>query len=78
MIQKTPRKRIPATNIPASIPEKKRGPKPRVVIEFPEPSSTTWTDCNLFHEAHAMHMERYNESGLASEKWRVLVLSGKR
>lgn len=62
MISTNRRKRAPATDIPLSIPAKKRGPKPRVVIEFPKPSSTTWTDCDLFHEALAMHMERHNES----------------
>lgn len=62
MIPKTRRKRNPATKASSSPPQKKRGPKPRAVIEFPEPSSTVWADREAFHEALSMHIERHGET----------------
>jgi len=62
MIPKALRKRSPAAKASSNPSEKKRGPKPRIVVEFPEPSSTVWADCDSFHEALAMHIERHDET----------------
>jgi len=52
----------PAARASSSPSEKKRGPKPRIVVEFPEPSPAVWADCDSFHEALAMHIERHSET----------------
>lgn len=62
MIPKTRCKRIPVAEASSSPPEKKRGPKPRAIIESPEPSSVVWSDRDLFHEALAMHVERHGDT----------------
>ncbi len=62
MISKTRRKRIPTATISPNTTKKKRGPKPRAIIEFPEPSSTIWGDRDLFHEALTLHMERHGDT----------------
>lgn len=62
MISKSRRKRIPAATISPNPPKKKRGPKPRAIVEFPEPNSIIWADQDVFHEALALHMERHGET----------------
>jgi len=62
MIPKARRKRISSTRaIPASL-KKKRGPKPRPVIELPEAKSTIWADRDAFHEALVFHIERHGDT----------------
>jgi hypothetical protein len=40
----------------------KRGPKPRPIVEFPEPVVAEWTECDTFHEALSQQMERHGDS----------------
>lgn len=40
----------------------KRGPKPRPIVEFPEPLTAGWSDPPTFPEALSLHMARHGES----------------
>jgi hypothetical protein len=40
----------------------KRGPKPKPIVEFPEPRSGGWVDCPEFHKALSQQMERHGDS----------------
>ena len=40
---------------------RKGGPKPRPIVEFPEPLTGEWNDPPTFSEALAMHMSRHRE-----------------
>ena len=62
MIPKSRRKRISTAAISPDHPKKKRGPKPRAIVEFPEPNSTIWGDRDMFHEVLALHMERHGDT----------------
>lgn len=42
--------------------KKKRGPKPKQVVEFPEPLEGEWVDPSSFSEALALHMRRHGDS----------------
>ena len=46
----------------AGYPKKKRGPKPKVIVGFPEASGDEWVDPPSFPEALALHMRRYGDS----------------
>lgn len=46
----------------ANHPKKKRGPKTRVIVEFPEASGEDWVDPPSFPEALALHMRRHGDS----------------
>jgi len=46
----------------AGHPKKKRGPKPKVIVEFPEASGEEWVDPPSFPEALALHMRRHGDS----------------
>lgn len=46
----------------ADHPKKKRGPKPKVIVEFPEASGEEWVDPPSFPEALALHMRRHGDS----------------
>ena len=62
MIPKARRKRISSNQAsPASL-KKRRGPKPRPVVELPEPRATIWADKDAFHEALVMHIERHGDT----------------
>lgn len=39
-------------------PKKKRGPKPKPVVEFPEALAGEWVDPPSFPEALVLHMKR--------------------
>lgn len=43
-------------------PQRKRGPKPRPIVEFPQPLVAEWSDCDTFHEALSQQMERHGDS----------------
>lgn len=43
-------------------PKKKRGPKPKPVVEFPEALEGEWVDPPSFPEALALHMRRHGDS----------------
>lgn len=43
-------------------PAKKRGRKPRPIVEFPEPISTIWVDPVDFSDALTLHMKRHGDS----------------
>jgi hypothetical protein len=43
-------------------PRLKPGPKPRPIVEFPEPMVAEWSDCETFHEALSQQMERHGDS----------------
>lgn len=43
-------------------PRLKPGPKPRPIIEFPEPLVAEWSDCDTFHEALSQQMQRHGDS----------------
>ncbi|MDB5578149.1 MAG: hypothetical protein JWR80_3325 [Bradyrhizobium sp.] len=43
-------------------PPRKRGPKPRPIVEFPTPLFTTWDDPDTFCEALELHMRRHGDS----------------
>ncbi|MBE1526734.1 hypothetical protein GGC65_001190 [Sphingopyxis sp. OAS728] len=43
-------------------PKLKRGPKPKPIVEFPEPSAEDWIDPPTFPEALALHMMRHGDS----------------
>lgn len=43
-------------------PPAKRGPKPRPIIEFPEPISKEWTDVPGFAAALRLHMTRHGDT----------------
>ena len=45
-----------------SIQSRKRGPKPKPVVEFPEEIISEWTDVACFHEAFVLHLERHADS----------------
>lgn len=62
MIPKSRRKRISTAAISPDHPKRKRGPKPRAIVEFPEPNSTIWGDRDIFHEVLALHMERHGDT----------------
>ena len=40
----------------------KRGPKPKLIVEFPEASGEEWVDPTSFPEALALHMRRHGDS----------------
>ena len=42
--------------------KKKRGPKPKPVIEFPQALEGDWVDPSSFPEALALHMRRHGDS----------------
>lgn len=42
--------------------EKKRGRKPRPIVEFPEPLTTDWIDPPSFAEAFALHLHRHGDN----------------
>lgn len=46
----------------ASPPPRKRGPKPKPVVEFPEAFQGPWIDPPAFSEALALHMRRHGDS----------------
>ncbi len=46
----------------AGPPKKKRGPKPKLIVEFPEASGEEWVDPPSFPEALALHMRRHGDS----------------
>lgn len=41
---------------------RKRGPKPRPIVEFPEPLTADWSDPPTFPEALSLHMSRHGDS----------------
>lgn len=41
---------------------RKRGTKPKEIVEFPEPLTTTWDDPPGFPEAFKLHMERHGDT----------------
>jgi len=43
-------------------PPLKPGPKPRPIVEFPEPLVAEWSDCDTFHEALSQQMQRHGDS----------------
>jgi hypothetical protein len=43
-------------------PRLKPGPKPRPIVEFPEPLVAEWSDCDTFHEALSQQMQRHGDS----------------
>jgi hypothetical protein len=43
-------------------PSLKRGPKPRPIVEFPQPLETEWVDRDNFHEALSQQMKRHGDS----------------
>ena len=61
MPPKTARSNI-RTVIEASPPKAKRGPKPKLVVEFPEPLASEWIDVPTFPEALALHVARHGET----------------
>lgn len=50
---------MPESDIPV---RKRRGPMPRVVVEFPEPVETEWAESNEFGAALRLHARRHGES----------------
>ncbi|BEV12098.1 hypothetical protein ATDW_25940 [Asticcacaulis sp. DW145] len=48
--------------IAAKQERRKTGPKPKVVIAFPEPKWTDWVDLPTFGQSLAMHMRRHGDS----------------
>lgn len=62
MLLKTRRKRISAAKGAPAAPLKKRGPKPKAIVEFPEPGSAVWADRYIFHEALTLHIERHGDT----------------
>lgn len=62
MIPKARRKYISKARAISASPKKKRGPKPRPIVELPDPKSTLWADKPAFHEALALHMERHGDT----------------
>lgn len=42
--------------------KKKRGPKPKPVVEFPQALEGDWVDPSSFPEALALHMRRHGDS----------------
>lgn len=50
---------VPAADPPA---RKRRGPKPRVVVEFPEALEMAWAEPNEFGAALRLHARRHGES----------------
>lgn len=43
-------------------PLRKRGPKPRPIVEFPEPLTHDWSDPPTFPESLSLHMARHGDS----------------
>lgn len=41
---------------------RKRGPKAKPIVEFPEASTSDWIDPPLFHEALRLHVQRHEET----------------
>lgn len=46
----------------AGHPKKKRGPKPKLIVEFPDATGEEWIDPPSFPEALALHMRRHGDS----------------
>lgn len=53
---------------------KKRGPKPRAIVTFPQPLAVTWVDPPTFPEAFALHLERHGDS--CHHLHRAVIASG--
>lgn len=53
---------------------KKRGPKPRAIVEFPQPLVLEWVDPPTFPEAFALHLERHGDS--CHHLHRAVIASG--
>lgn len=47
---------------PAPQPAKKRGPKPKPIVEFPEAAHGPWIDPPAFADALRLHMRRHSDS----------------
>lgn len=62
MSPKIRRKVASAIRLSPKTLNKKRGPKPKAVVEFPEPITHLWADRAAFHEALAFHIERHGET----------------
>jgi len=41
---------------------RKRGPKPKVIVEFPEPLWTEWEEPETLSEAQILHMQRHGDT----------------
>lgn len=48
-----------AQNLPAP---RKRGPRPKPIVEFPEATTSDWIDPSHFHEALRLHVKRHGET----------------
>ena len=60
---------------PPEVPTKtRRGPKPKPIVEFPEPLVEAWIDVPAFHEALSLHMTRHGDSTPHLQK--ALVATG--
>jgi hypothetical protein len=57
-----PRGRRVRRTCSAWTPKKKRGPKPKAIVEFPEPLFTDWVEPGSFDESLALHMRRHGDS----------------
>lgn len=47
---------------PATSTGRKRGPKPKAIVEFPEPLWTEWEEPSTLSEALVLHMRRHGDS----------------
>jgi hypothetical protein len=45
-----------------AVPRRKRGAKPKLIIEFPEPLWTIWEEPEAFSNALKLHMDRHGDS----------------
>ena len=52
----------PATQPDTLSLKKRRGPKPRAIVEFPQPLALTWADPPAFSDAFALHLERHGDT----------------
>ncbi len=65
---------VPACRSDAPCGQKRRGPKPRAIVAFPQPLALDWVDPPTFHESFALHLERHGDS--CHHLHRAVIASG--
>ena len=53
---------VPAADPASEAPRRKRGMKPKPIVEFPEPLWAMWEETDAFTDALRLHMERHGDS----------------
>lgn len=57
-----PEPSVPAADPASEAPRRKRGMKPKPIVEFPDPLWTMWEEIDAFTDALRLHMESHGDS----------------